>query len=201
MQNEECSKMTHKSEEVLAFWFEECKPEVRFNGSDTLDEDIRSRFLSLWEEGAAGKLGDWASHPRKALALVILLDQFPRNMFRGSAKAFSTDQKARAAACRALKQGWDKRFDEEERRFFYMPFLHSELVTDQDHGVRLMCERMPETKEISLLHAQAHREIIRRFGRFPFRNDALGRRSSDKEKEFIQAGGYGKVVEELREKV
>ncbi|MGI3184044.1 DUF924 family protein [Nioella aestuarii] len=190
--------MTQQFEDVLTFWLEEAGPDKWYMGGEEFDAEIRERFLPLWEEAAAGKLNDWTSHPRKALALIIVLDQFPRNMFRGDAKAFSTDSKAKAAACYALKQGWDERFDQPTRQFFYLPFMHSEALTDQDHSVRLTCQKMPDEREDKLPHAIAHREIIRRFGRFPYRNDALGRTSSDEEKDFLANGGYGKVVEEAR---
>ncbi len=189
--------MTHPSEEILEFWLTECGPEAWYAGGDDLDQTIRDRFLSTWEEAKSGAFKDWTSDPRKCLALIILLDQFARNMFRGDAQAFSTDSAAKAAACKALKQGWDLRFNEPERQFFYMPFMHSELSTDQDHSVRLMCQKMPEGREAHLLHARAHREVIRRFGRFPYRNEALGRRSRTDEIAFMEEGGYGAIVKEL----
>ena len=190
--------MRDRFEDVLTFWLEEAGPDKWYMSDEAFDAEIRDRFLPLWEEAAAGKLSHWTSHPRKALALIIVLDQFPRNMFRGQAKAFSTDSKAKAAACYALKQRWDERFDQNTRQFFYLPFMHSEALTDQDHSVRLSCQKMPDQREDKLPHAIAHREIIRRFGRFPYRNEALGRTSSDAEKDFLENGGYGKVVEEAR---
>ena len=144
-----------------------------------------------------GQYRDWQGHPRKALALAILLDQFPRNMFRDEARAFATDRQARAVACNAIEMGWDRRADEPERQFFYLPFMHSETLSDQEKGVRMIKERMPETGTQNLLHARAHREVIRRFGRFPYRNAALGRSTSPPEAAFLEAGGYGQVVEEL----
>jgi uncharacterized protein (DUF924 family) len=190
--------MTHRTEDVLSFWLEEAGPSKWYAGGDAFDAEIRERFLPLWEEARDGKLDSWKSHPRKALALIIVLDQFPRNMFRGDARAFSTDRKAKSAACYALKQGWDERFPETARQFFYLPFMHSEALTDQDHSVRLYCQKMPDAREDNLVHAVAHREIIRRFGRFPYRNEALGRATTGAEKEFLESGGYGKMVEEAR---
>ncbi|RMA42473.1 DUF924 family protein [Rhodophyticola porphyridii] len=187
----------HPSEEVLAFWLTERSPEDWYKQDAALDEEITTRFMDLWEKGERGELSDWTSHPQKALALVILLDQFPRNMFRGQARAFATDLKAKSAACYSIENGWDMRAAEPERQFFYMPFCHSEILADQDHCVRLMKERMPETGQSNILHARAHREIIRTFGRFPFRNEALGRQSSVDEQRFMEDGGYGKVVSEL----
>lgn len=190
--------MTQRTEDILSFWLEEAGPAKWYASDPDFDAEIRDRFESMWEEARDGKLDHWTSHPRKALALIILLDQFPRNMFRGSAKAFATDRKAKSAACYALKQKWDERFPQEARQFFYLPFMHSEALTDQDHSVRLYCQKMAEQREDSLPHAIAHREIIRRFGRFPYRNDALGRKNTSQEQEFLEEGGYGKMLEEAR---
>ncbi|WP_071674949.1 DUF924 family protein [Nioella nitratireducens] len=190
--------MQHPSEDILSFWLEEAGPDKWYGGGDAFDAEIRERFMDLWQEARDGKHDDWTSHPRKALALIILLDQFPRNMFRGEATAFSTDLKAHSAACYALKQGWDERFPQQERQFFYLPFMHSEGLTDQDHSMRLTCQKMPDIREDKLPHAWAHREIIRRYGRFPYRNAALGRDDSSAEREFLESGGYGKLLDEYR---
>jgi uncharacterized protein (DUF924 family) len=190
--------MRHNSEDVLSFWIEQAGPEKWYKRDDEFDEEIRQNFGALWEEGLAGRLADWAGHPRKALALVILLDQFPRNMFRDDPRAFATDRAAKTAACYALAHGWDMCTSEPEREFFYMPFMHSEILSDQDHAVRLMCERMPIGREDKILHARAHREVIRRFGRFPFRNEALCRKTTVLEAEFLAQGSYGAVVEKLK---
>jgi len=189
--------MLHKSEEILEFWLTESGPAKWYAGGDAFDAEIREKYLDLWQDGRDGRLADWAGHPRKSLALIIVLDQFPRNMFRNDPRAFATDQKAKSVACSALKHGWDTRFPEPDRQFFYMPFMHSESLPDQDHSVRLMCQKMPENRDSSLLHARAHREIIRRFGRFPYRNAALGRKSSQEESAFLSEGGYGRMLEQL----
>lgn len=190
--------MTHQSEDILQYWLTESGPEKWYAGGAEFDAEIRERYLGLWGQGRDGKLADWAGHPRKALALIIVLDQFPRNMFRGTAQAFSTDRRAKTIACYALDHGWDTRFEEPERQFFYMPFMHSESLSDQDHSVRLMCQRMHQNKDAHLLHARAHREVIRKYGRFPYRNDALGRNSSAEEISFLNAGGYGRMVTDLK---
>jgi len=190
--------MTHRSEDVLTFWLEEAGPAKWYASDPDFDAEITRRFGALWQEARDGGLDDWTSHPRKALALIILLDQFPRNMFRGEAKAFSTDQKAKSAACYALKQKWDERFPQQQRQFFYLPFMHSEALSDQDHSVRLYCQKMTDHREDSLPHAIVHRDIIRKFGRFPYRNEALGRRTTAKEQEFLDGGGYGMMLEEAR---
>jgi uncharacterized protein (DUF924 family) len=151
----------------------------------------------LWERGARGELDEtWATNPKGALALIVLLDQFPRNMFRGDARSFASDDRALSTACYALDRGWDMRIDAPERQFFYMPFMHSERLTDQDHCVRLMAERMEGDE--NLLHARVHREIIRRFNRFPYRNEALGRTSGTAEREFLEAGGYAQILEAMK---
>ncbi len=187
----------HPSEEILSFWLGDCGSEKWYAQDEELDAEITERFGALWEKAATGKLDEWKGHPRKALALIILTDQFSRNMFRGEAKAFSTDRIAKSAACYSLDRGWDMRVPEPERQFFYMPFCHSEMLADQDHCVRLMKERMPETGAGNILHARVHREIIREFGRFPYRNAALGRKTKPAEERFMEDGGYGKILKDL----
>ena len=183
-------------EDVLRFWLEEKGPQDWYAGGDALDAEIRDRFEPLWEAARAGSLDHWTTDPRGALAFLILTDQFPRNMFRGGARAFATDPRAREVAKAAVDRRFDLKVEEPERQFFYLPLEHSECLQDQERAVRLICERMdaPET----LLHARAHREVIRCFGRFPFRNAALGRDSSAREAVFLEEGGYGAVVEEMR---
>ena len=131
--------------EVLAFWIDEVGPTGWYNSTEALDETIRSRFLGAWEQGAAGGLSDWLQNAEGALAYVILLDQFPRNMFRGAGQAFATDKKALCAAKCAITKGWDLKTGEPARQFFYLPLMHSECLSDQDRCIRLMKERMPET--------------------------------------------------------
>jgi len=186
----------HASEDILEFWLQAGPPKW-YVADDSFDQEIRDKFGDLWEKGAKGALEDWTGHPRKALALIILLDQFPRNMFRQDGRAFSTDERAKAAACYSIKQGWDMRIDEPERQFFYLPLMHSEMLSDQDHCIRLMIERMPETGAPNVLHARAHREVIREFGRFPYRNTALGRETTPAEQTYLDNGGYGYTVRKL----
>jgi uncharacterized protein (DUF924 family) len=141
----------------------------------------------------------WLTYPAGTLAYVILTDQFPRNMFRGEARAFATDRAGLRAAKVAIGRGWDMRIDEPARQFFYLPLMHSENLCDQERCVRLICERMPEHGPYNLLHARAHREVIRRFGRFPYRNAVLDRVSTTPERSFEAEGGYGALVREVRE--
>jgi len=119
-------------------------------------------------------------------------------MFRGAAEAFASDKIARAAAKASIGRDWDLKINEPARQFFYLPLMHSENLSDQDRAVRLICTRMPETGESNLVHARAHREVIRRHGRFPFRNHALGRKSTVHEDAFLSKGGYMAIVNELR---
>jgi len=187
-----------KPEEVLNFWLDELSPSDWYMGSDALDQDIRDRFLSAWQDVQDGKYGLWLTYPTGTLAYIILTDQLPRNMFRGDGLSFKTDRKALAAAKAAIDRKWDMRIDEPARQFFYMPLMHSENLCDQDRCVRLMMNRMPIGGPSSLLHAKAHREVIRQYGRFPYRNDALKRKYTTAEKGYIDAGGYGHTVQEIQ---
>ena len=183
-------------EEVLAFWLDECSPADWYKSDPEFDATIRDRFLTTWQDATEGALGLWLTYPSGTLAYIILTDQFPRNMFRDDAAAFSTDKAALAAAKSAIAKGWDMRIDPPARQFFYMPLEHSENACDQDRAVRLICERMKD--ETFLLHARAHREVIRQFGRFPHRNSVLGRSTTAAEKAHLDAGGYGEVVRGLQ---
>jgi len=174
---------------VLDFWFGVDR-KAWFEKSPAFDEQIRQRFLPLYELGATGMLAEWRLTPAGCLALVILLDQFPRNMFRGSAKAFAADSLARDAARTILENGWDKAMTPDERMFAYLPLEHSESLVDQERCLALMTEIavFPETADLPKW-AEAHLVIIRRFGRFPHRNAALGRASTPEEVEFLKQPG------------
>ena len=193
--------MTKTPEEVLSFWLDEVGPKGWYGGGETLDEQVRDGFRATYDEAAAGGLSLWLTYPSGTLAYIILLDQFPRNMFRGEGRSFATDGIALAATKMAISKGWDLRIDEPARQFYYLPLMHSECLADQDRCVRLMSARMPETGADNLLHAKAHREVIRRFGRFPHRNEALDRAPQSGEATFMEAGGYPATVRELREAV
>lgn len=185
-------------EEILAFWLDEVGPEQWYAQDDALDAQIIERFGEAWKQARDGAFSLWLTYPTGALAYIILTDQFPRNMFRGQADAFSTDRAAVAAAKSAIAKGWDMRIDEPARQFFYLPLMHAENLCDQDRCVRLMCDRMPETGDSNLIHSRAHREVIRQFGRFPYRNAALGRASTAAELNFVEQGGYGAVLRSLQ---
>ena len=186
--------------EVLDYWLGEVGPEGWYAGGEDLDAEIRDRFADLWAAARDGGLDHWVEGAAGSLAFLVLTDQFPRNMWRGTAQAFATDPQARAAARRAIAAGWDMGAPEPERQFFYLPFEHSEDPADQDLAVELIGERMPGNGGETLLHARAHAEIIRRFGRFPFRNAALGRDTTPDEAAFMTEGGYGAIVNALRNK-
>ncbi len=185
-------------EDVLEFWLDEVGPKKWYLVSDALDEEIRQKFLSTWEKAQAGGLGHWLTYASGALAYLILTDQFPRNMFRGQKEAFSSDRKALCAAKVSIDKKWDMKIDEPGRQFFYLPLMHSENLCDQERCIRMFLERMPMGGEANLLHAQAHREVIRKFGRFPYRNDALARPSTTSETNYVALGGYGHTVRELQ---
>ena len=190
--------MTASPEDVLAFWLDEIGPDGWYAGGDELDQKVRDRFLPLYERACAGALSLWLTYPSGTLAYIILMDQFTRNMFRDTDKAFAWDGIAKAAAKAAISKGWDMRIDEPARQFFYMPLMHSECLVDQDRAVRLFKTRMPDTGDDNLPHARAHREVIRRFGRFPTRNAALSRDTSVDEQAYLDDGGYGAIVREMK---
>jgi uncharacterized protein (DUF924 family) len=172
--------------DVLAFW-REAGPDKWYAKDESFDAEIRDRFLGVYEAAAAGELDAWEATAEDALALVIVLDQFPRNMFRGQARCFAADLAARAVANRALKRGYEQDVPEAERGFFFLPFMHSEDIVDQDRCVALY----REAGDANLKYALEHHDIIRRFGRFPHRNAALGRPTSAEEQAFLDAGGFG----------
>lgn len=188
------------ADEVLKFWLDDVGPTGWYEQSDTLDDDIRARFEDAWRKARTGAFGLWQTYPTGMLAYIVLMDQFPRNMFRGNGDSFATDRHAIAAAKAAIGRKWDLRVEEPARQFFYLPLMHSETLSDQDRCIRLVCERMPRTGAGTLLHARAHREVIRQFGRFPYRNAALGRLPTRPERAYLEAGGYGYTLRQLQQK-
>ena len=171
---------------VVAFWFG-AGPKKWFTKDAGFDAEIREKFLSTYEAAAQGQLADWEATVEGALALVILLDQFPRNMFRGSARTFETDSIARAVADRAIARGSDKQLELPKCNFFYLPFMHSEALADQERCVDL-CRSAGD--ENTLKYAELHADIIRRFGRFPHRNAVLCRTTTPDEQAFLDSGGF-----------
>jgi uncharacterized protein (DUF924 family) len=178
--------MVATPESVLEFW-RAAGEEKWFKKNATFDDDIRTRFLATYEAAAAGKLADWEQTADGALALTIVLDQFPRNMFRNDARTYAADPLARAVASRALDRGFDRDVPNIDRQFFYLPFEHSEMLADQDRCCALFAATGDADK---LKWAQAHADIIRRFGRFPHRNAMLGRATTVEEQAFLDGGGF-----------
>ncbi len=172
--------------DVLAFW-RAAGPDKWFAKDDAFDFSIRDKFLATYEAAVAGRLAAWEDSADGALALVIVLDQFPRNMFRGDARTYAADAEALAAAKRAIANGFDKGFANADRQFFYLPFEHAEDLGNQERGVALM-DAMGDPEVTKW--AELHRDIIRRFGRFPHRNALLGRTSTPQEQEFLDGGGF-----------
>jgi uncharacterized protein (DUF924 family) len=172
--------------DVLAFW-RAAGPDKWFEKDDAFDAAIRARFLGTYEAAAAGRLVAWESEAESALALTIVLDQFPRNMFRGEARAFAADPIARAVADNAIARGFDRRYVPPERRFFYLPFMHAENLADQERCIAL-CRAAADDEGVK--YAELHADIIRRFGRFPHRNRVLGRTTRPDEQAFLDDGGF-----------
>ncbi|HLY52873.1 MAG TPA: DUF924 family protein [Steroidobacteraceae bacterium] len=186
---------------VREFWFGAGPPAARapfWFGEEGRrhDEEIRARFAALYGRAAAGKLAGWADGPRGLLSLILLLDQFPRNMFRGSARAFATDSQALALTLSGMQSAADGALAVVERLFFYMPLQHAESRDAQDESVaayrRLLAEAPADLKELctdAVQSAETHRGIIERFGRFPHRNAALGRESTADEERWLAEDG------------
>ena len=181
-----------KPDDIITFW-REAGPEAWFKKSDAFDATIRNRFGEAYEEAAAGGFGEWEDDARGTLALVILLDQFSRNLKRDDAAAFATDARSLALSYRAIERGWVEELlaDEATREiavFALMPLMHSESIVDQNEGVARMLR--PEW-EGNFKFAVVHRDVIARFARFPHRNAVLGRRTTPAEQAFLDAGGFG----------
>lgn len=186
--------------DVLDFWFLPTGAEghgqprmVWFRKDAAFDEEIRERFLPAVEASLAGELDQWAATPPGALALLILLDQFPRNLFRGSARAFAGDAQALRVADSVIARGWDRQMSGVERAFVHLPFEHSEALADQERSLRLfgqLAEESPGRKDY-LDYAHRHHAVIVRFGRFPHRNAALGRESTLEEEAYLAQPGSG----------
>ena len=171
--------------EIVTFW-REAGPDKWFEPEHEFDLTIRSRFFAVYEAAAGGRLAAWQESREGALALVLLLDQFPRNMFRGDVRAFATDAMACAVADGALARGFDQATNSAMRPFFYLPFMHSEALADQDRCVRLY-EALDDAEQ--LRYARQHRDVINKFGRFPHRNRVLGRSTTQAERDFLDDDG------------
>lgn len=170
---------------VTKFW-RDAGEDAWFEKSEAFDADFRRRFLDLHYTAARRECDDWSAHAEGSLALMILLDQFPRNCFRDTGHMCATDPLARYYAGKAIAAGHDLALDTEIRVFLYLPYEHSERLADQDISVDLIQARA----EAYLKYAVEHRDIIRRFGRFPHRNRMLGRETTPEEKAFLDEGGF-----------
>ena len=176
---------TTEAAAVVNFW-QDAGPDLWFAKDPDFDRRFRERFLSWHEAAARGELAGWLTTSHGALALVLLLDQFPRNAFRGTPRMYQTDALARKIAAAAIAAGHDRSVEEKLRLFFYLPFGHSEDLTDQELSVALN----GHLGQPSLCHAERHRDIVRRFGRFPHRNPILGRAMTKEEQKFLDEGGF-----------
>ena len=170
---------------VAAFW-RDAGPGRWFAKDDAFDADFKARFEATHHLAATGALDHWAADAQGALALLVLLDQLPRNAWRGSGHMFATDGKARAIAQAAIDAGFDQQVEPALRPFFYLPFMHSESLADQERSVELNRSLDANTQRFAVLH----RDIVKRFGRFPHRNAALGRLSTPEEQRFLDEGGF-----------
>ncbi|MET0657209.1 MAG: DUF924 family protein [Steroidobacteraceae bacterium] len=181
----EVATINAAAEEVLAFW-EAAGPSLWFAKDASFDQRFRERFLARYEAAVRGELERWSTAPLSALALIILLDQYPRNSFRGTPRMYATDERARTLADAAIAAGYDRAVPADLRLFMYLPFAHSESLADQERSVEL-ARRLNPT---DLAHAEHHRDIVKRFGRFPHRNAILGRSSTPEEVAYLENGGY-----------
>jgi uncharacterized protein (DUF924 family) len=169
-------------QEIIDFWFSDRISKQWFSSTPELDNEIIEKYQAIWEKASQGDLDDWSDDPDGCLALIIILDQFPLNMYRGQAKSFKTEGKSVDIARNAIKKKLDQTIEKEKLAFLYMPFMHSEDLADQELSVKLY----RENKLVANIgFAEHHREIIRRFGRFPHRNGILGRVSSEEEIHYL----------------
>ena len=184
--------MNVDAQDILAFWFREATPEQWFAKDDQFDAQIKSRFSSvvarLAEQIETEGVTNWEGTPKGSLASVLVLDQFPRNIFRGTPQAFAFDDKAREVAQRLIDVGGDMDLTSQERQFLYLPYMHVEDLDAQEFCVELFKTRLEDQSQLS--YAVDHRDIIQRFGRFPHRNAILGRLSTEAELAFLADGGF-----------
>lgn len=173
-----------KPADIIDYWYSERIKKHWFSSTPKLDNEIRTRFEKVWGQAAAGEYDHWQDTPEGCLALIIILDQFPLNMFRGEARSFQTERKAIEVTKTALDKGFDKRLDHDRLTFLFMPLMHSERLDDQALSVKLFTEY---TLSDNLKFAQHHRDLIKKFGRFPHRNRILMRASTEEELEYLSS--------------
>ncbi len=185
---ESVKRTSSAARDVVRFWFDESGKRKWFRGGPSFDAEIASRFSGHHAAAFAGLLDHWRATPTGALALLLILDQFSRNMFRRDARAFTSDPYAVMIASGAIERRFDKIAPPEARPFFYLPFMHSERLAEQRRSVALFKATMPGSTNLPF--AVEHCEIIKRFGRFPHRNEALGRESTADEIAYLKHGGF-----------
>lgn len=174
--------ITTTPDELIVFWFSERVQPLWFNSTPEFDAELREQYLDIYRAALKGELAHWAETPEGALALVICLDQLPLNMLRGQVESFAGEAASRQIAAAAIERGFDQSLSDAQKAFLYMPFMHSEDLADQDRVLELF-ERAELTD--NLHWAKHHREIVRRFGRFPHRNAILGRASTPEEVAYL----------------
>jgi len=172
------------AQEIIDFWFSDEVRKLWFNSTPQFDASLRERFLPLWQQASRGELDQWQQSAVGCLALVIILDQFPLNMFRAQAQSFATEAQSRGVAQVAIDQGFDQDLDIGQRAFLYMPFMHSETLADQQRALELFDQ---PGLEDNLRFARHHHDIIEKFGRFPHRNEALGRQNNAAEIDYLNS--------------
>ena len=182
---------------ILNFWLDEVGPNCWYSSDDSLDGLIEQNFKETFEYILSGGNSLWLTYPSGALAYIIVLDQFSKNIFRGSKKSFAADRIALAASKQSIKYEFDLKINEPARQFFYLPLMHSENLYDQEKCIRQILQKLPLSGHNLLKHARAHRELIRSYGRFPNRNSQLGRANTHFEQEYFEHGGYQAVLSRI----
>lgn len=178
--------MQDLKQRIVEFWFVETPSQYWFQSTPEIDQQVKDEFIEAYGDALNGKFESWEHDADGALALCILLDQFPRMMFRGQPKAFGTDKQALLIAKKAIHMGLDKILSVEKRRFLYIPFMHSENLGDQKRSVELF-EAMKDEDPLGYKHALRHYEEIEKFSRFPYRNEALSRTSTPEEEAYLSS--------------
>ena len=182
---------------ILNFWLDEVGPNCWYSSDDSLDGLIEQKFKETLQYILSGGHSLWLTYPSGALAYIIVLDQFSRNIFRGSKSSFAADRAAVAASKQSIKYEFDLKIDEPAWQSFYMPLIHSENLYDQEKCIRQILQKLPLSGHNLLKHARAHRELIRSYGRFPNRNSQLGRTNTLFEQEYFDHGGYQAVLSRI----
>ena len=182
---------------ILNFWLDEVGPDCWYIFDESLDGLIKKKFKETLQNILLGGHSLWLTYPSGALAYIIILDQFSRNIFRGSKSSFAADRIAIAASKQSIKYEFDLKISEPARQFFYMPLMHSENLYDQEKCIRQILQKLPSSGNDLLKHALAHRELIRSYGRFPSRNGQLGRTTTLLEQEYFDHGGYQAVLSRI----